>query len=58
MCSFLSLKQARSRQGGRAYDVDVTKAERKIRAEPGRECMTNADAQRRKQNKTPVTNFI
>ncbi len=33
MCSFWSLKQARSQQGGRAYDVGVTKDERKIRGE-------------------------
>ncbi len=33
MCSFWSLKQARSQQGGRAYDVGVTKGERKIRKE-------------------------
>ncbi len=33
MSSFRSLKQARSRQGGRAYDVDVTKGECKIRKE-------------------------
>ncbi len=30
MCSFLSLKQVRSWQGNRAYDVGVTKGERKI----------------------------
>ncbi len=30
MCCFRSLKKARSRQVGRAYDVGVTKGERKI----------------------------
>ncbi len=37
MCSFQSLKQAHSRQGSRAYDVGVTKGERKMRMHRGEE---------------------
>ncbi len=33
MCSFRSLKQARSQQGGQAYGVGVMKGGRKIREE-------------------------
>ncbi len=44
MCSFRSLKQARS-QDGRAYDVGVTKGEHKIQGDST-------------EDKTPVTNLI